>query len=91
MLRSYHFVNAPFQQRLNPAGDALAVAIQECQHVSRCICGPNETCPHQTLSFVGADESHALQITDVVSKLGFQVAYFFLKKNTQNYYLYHKS
>lgn len=64
---SSNLVNTPFQQRLNPARDALTVAIKERQDVTRRIGGANETCPDQTLSFVGADEPHTFQIADVVS------------------------
>lgn len=68
--RSYSYsnlINPPFQQRLNPSRYALTVAIKECQYVTRSIGGTNESCPDQTLPFVGADEPHTFQITDVVS------------------------
>lgn len=68
-----HF-NTPLQQRLDPARDALAVAIEECEHVTRSVGGTNEARTDQTLPFVGADEPHAVQFADVVSELGLQVA-----------------
>lgn len=57
----------PFQQRLNPARDALTVAVKKCKHVTRSIGGPDESRTDQSFSFVGPDEPHAFQITDVVS------------------------
>lgn len=67
-------MSLPFQQRLDPARDALTVAIEKGQYVSCGEGGTNEACPDQPFSFVGADEAHALQFTDVVSKLRLQVA-----------------
>lgn len=64
---SSNLVYPPLQQRLNPARDALTVAIKECQYVTRSVGGPDETCPDQTFPFVGADEPHTFQITDVIS------------------------
>ncbi len=63
---SSHLIDPPFQQGLDPAGDALTVAVEECQNVTHSKGGANEACPYQTFPFVGADESHTLQITDVV-------------------------
>lgn len=86
-LWAVHF-NTPLQQRLDPAGDALAVAIKECEYVTRSIGGTNEARTDQTFTFVGADEPHAVQFTDVVGKLGLQVAYFFFlfwNTNTHGY------
>ena len=59
-------LNPPLQQRLNPARDALTVAIKKSQYVTYSIGGTNETSSDQTLPFVGADETHALEITDVL-------------------------
>lgn len=42
---SFNLVNAPFQQRLNPARDTLTVTIQECQYVTGSIGGTDQTCP----------------------------------------------
>lgn len=60
------FFNLPFEQRLNPARHTLTVAIKKCQDVSCGIGGTNKTSPNQPFSFVGADEPHALEITDVI-------------------------
>lgn len=54
------------------------MAVKEREYVARSIGGTNEARTDQTLPFVGADEPHAVQFTDVVSKLGLQVAYFFI-------------
>lgn len=67
-------VNAPFQQRLDPARDALTVAVKERQDIARGEGGADETRSDQTLPFVGADETHALQVANVVGQLRFQVA-----------------
>ena len=72
---SFNSVNAPFQQRLNPARDTLTVTIEECQYITGSIGGTDQTRPDETLPFVGADEAHTLQITNVVSQFGLQVAY----------------
>lgn len=64
----------PLQQRLHPAGDTLAVAVEEGQHVARGVGGADEPRPHQPLPLVGADEAHSLQVADVVGQLGLQVA-----------------
>lgn len=66
---------APFQKRLYPSRHALAVAVKESQHLTGSIGGTDQTCPDQTFSLFGADETHAFQITDVASKLGLQVAW----------------
>lgn len=70
MLKQRSRSSAPFQKRLYPSGHALAVAVEEGQHLAGSIGGTDQTSPDQTFSFFGADETHAFQITDVVSKLG---------------------
>lgn len=51
------------------------MAVEEGQHLAGSIGGTDQTRPDQTLSLFGADETHTLQITDVVSELGLQVAW----------------
>lgn len=51
------------------------MAVQEGQHLPGSIGGADQTCPDQTLSLFGADETHAVQIADVASQLGLQVAW----------------
>lgn len=70
LLKQRSCSSAPFQKRLYPSGHALTVAVEEGQHLAGSIGGTDQTCPDQTFSFLGADETHAFQITDVVSKLG---------------------
>lgn len=51
------------------------MAVKEGQHLTGSIGGTDQACPDQTLSLYGADETHTVQITDVVSELGLQVAW----------------
>lgn len=50
------------------------MAVEEGQHLTGSKGGADQARPDQAFSLFGADESHALQITDVVSELGLQVA-----------------
>lgn len=65
---------APLQQGFDPAGHTLAVAVQEGQYVSRGVGGADEPGAHQPLALIGTDETHALQIADVVCQLALQIA-----------------
>lgn len=65
--------DAPLQQGLDPARDALAVAVQEGQHVAGGEGGADEPRSYQALPLVGADQSHAVQAADVVGQLRLEV------------------
>ncbi len=59
----------PFQQWLDPARHTLTVAVKEGENVSCSVGGTNEPGPYQTFSFFGANETNALQVTDILSQL----------------------
>lgn len=64
---------APLQQRLQPALMALAVAVQEGQHITLGHGSPQQPCSHQALPLVGADQADLGQLGKLNSQALLQV------------------